>query len=408
MNAATPPRFWASAMTCWQTVVLPDDSGPKISVTRPRGMPPTPRAMSRDIDPVGIASTAMLDDSPNRMMEPSPHRFVISSRACSRACFFSSAIDGPMCVWEFTLFTFGKQCKRRKVVFGQPWRHTRPLQPNVPRFTVRIYLLPPSKSGTIQCESIPSRRASIGPGGASMFDLRKEALEYHHLNNKPGKISVTPTKPLDTQRDLGLAYTPGVAEPVLEIEKDPATAYLYTSKGNLVAVISNGTAILGLGDRGPLASKPVMEGKGVLFKKFADIDVFDIEVNSHDVEEIIRIVKAIAPTFGGINLEDIKAPECFTIEQALEEMLDIPVFHDDQHGTAIISGAGLLNALEIVGKDISKIKIVISGAGASAISCARMAVLLGAKNENVILVDSKGVVYEGRTEGMNKYKQEFV
>jgi len=238
-------------------------------------------------------------------------------------------------------------------------------------------------------------------------DLRKEALDYHHLNDKPGKISILPTKPLDTQRDLGLAYTPGVAEPVLEIEKDPSTAYQYTSKGNLVAVITNGTAILGLGDRGPLASKPVMEGKGVLFKKFADIDVFDIEVNSHDVEEIIRVVAAIAPTFGGINLEDIKAPECFEIERRLEEMLDIPVFHDDQHGTAIISGAGLLNALEIVGKNIGKIKIVISGAGASAISCARMAVLLGAKRENIFLVDSKGVVYEGRAEGMNKYKQEF-
>ncbi|MEX1247381.1 MAG: NADP-dependent malic enzyme [Anaerolineales bacterium] len=240
-----------------------------------------------------------------------------------------------------------------------------------------------------------------------MNDLHKEALEYHHLNNKPGKISILPTKPLDTQRDLGLAYTPGVAVPVLEIEKDPSLAYEYTSKGNLVAVVTNGTAILGLGDRGALASKPVMEGKGVLFKKFADIDVFDIEVNSHDVEEIIRVVAAIAPTFGGINLEDIKAPECFEIERRLEDMLDIPVFHDDQHGTAIISGAGLLNALEIMGKDIAKIKICISGAGASAISCARMAVLLGAKKENVTLVDSKGVVYEGRTEGMNKYKQEF-
>lgn len=239
-----------------------------------------------------------------------------------------------------------------------------------------------------------------------MTDLHKEALEYHQLNNKPGKISILPTKPLDTQRDLGLAYTPGVAVPVLEIEKDPATAYQYTSKGNLVAVVSNGTAILGLGDRGPLASKPVMEGKGVLFKKFADIDVFDIEVNSKDVEEIIRVVAAIAPTFGGINLEDIKAPECFEIEQRLEAMLDIPVFHDDQHGTAIISGAGLLNALEIVGKDISKIKIVVSGAGASAISCARMAVLLGAKAENITLVDSRGVVHDERTD-LNKYKQEF-
>src|SRR3972149_5310012 len=235
----------------------------------------------------------------------------------------------------------------------------------------------------------------------------EEALEYHRLKGKPGKIAVIPTKPMDTQRDLGLAYTPGVAVPVLEIEKDPEAAYEYTSKGNLVAVVSNGTAILGLGDRGPLASKPVMEGKGVLFKKFADIDVFDIEVNSHDVEEIIRVVAAIAPTFGGINLEDIKPPECFEIERRLEDMLDIPVFHDDQHGTAIVSGAGLLNALEIVGKNIGKIKIVISGAGASAISCARMAVLLGAKRENIFLVDSKGVVYEGRAEGMNKYKQEF-
>ena len=240
-----------------------------------------------------------------------------------------------------------------------------------------------------------------------MKDLRTEALEYHHLNNKPGKISILPTKPLDTQRDLGLAYTPGVAEPVLEIERDPSLAYQYTSKGNLVAVISNGTAILGLGDRGALASKPVMEGKGVLFKKFADIDVFDIEINAHDVEEMIRVISALAPTFGGINLEDIKAPECFEVERRLEEMLDIPVFHDDQHGTAIISGAGLLNALEIVGKKLGKVRIVVSGAGASAISCARMAVLLGAKRENIILVDSKGVVYEGRTEGMNQYKQEF-
>ncbi len=240
-----------------------------------------------------------------------------------------------------------------------------------------------------------------------MSDLRQEALEYHHMNGKPGKISILPTKPLDTQRDLGLAYTPGVAEPVLEIEKDPSLAYEYTSKGNLVAVITNGTAILGLGDRGPLASKPVMEGKGVLFKKFADIDVFDIEVNSHDVEEIIRVVAAIAPTFGGINLEDIKAPECFEIERRLEDMLDIPVFHDDQHGTAIISGAGLMNAMELVKKKFDQIRIVVSGAGASAISCAKMAILLGAKRENIMLVDSKGVVYEGRTEGMNKYKQEF-
>src|SRR3990172_2519025 len=183
---------------------------------------------------------------------------------------------------------------------------------------------------------------------------REDALEYHRLKGKPGKIAVIPTKPMDTQRDLGLAYTPGVAVPVLEIEKDPESAYDYTSKGNLVAVLSNGTAILGLGDRGALASKPVMEGKAVLFKKFADVDVFDIEGNSHDPEEVIRVAAAISPTFGGINLEDIKAPECFHIEETLKGMLDIPVFHDDQHGTAIISGAALVNALEIVGKPIDQ------------------------------------------------------
>ncbi|MCH7481191.1 MAG: malate dehydrogenase, partial [Chloroflexi bacterium] len=240
-----------------------------------------------------------------------------------------------------------------------------------------------------------------------MSTLREKALRYHKLDGKPGKISVTPTKPLETQLDLALAYTPGVAEPVLEIEKNPSDAYEYTSKGNLVAVITNGTAILGLGDRGALASKPVMEGKGVLFKKFADIDVFDIEVDAHDPEEMIRVVTAIAPTFGGINLEDIKAPECFEIETRLEETLDIPVFHDDQHGTAIITAAGLLNGLEVVNKDIAKIKLVVSGAGASAISCAKLAILLGVKRENVILVDSRGVIYEGREEGMNPYKEEF-
>ena len=233
---------------------------------------------------------------------------------------------------------------------------------------------------------------------------REDALEYHHLKGKPGKIAVVPTKPMDTQRDLGLAYSPGVAYPVLEIEKDLDKAYDYTSKGNLVAVVSNGTAILGLGDRGALAGKPVMEGKGVLFKKFADVDVFDIEVNSHDVEEIIKVVAAISPTFGGINLEDIKAPECFEIETRLKEMLDIPVFHDDQHGTAIISSAGLANALEVVGKKHDEIKIVISGAGASAISCAELAIRWGVKRENIMLVDSKGVVYKGRGVGMNKYK----
>ena len=237
---------------------------------------------------------------------------------------------------------------------------------------------------------------------------REDALEYHRLKGKPGKIAVVPTKPMDTQRDLALAYTPGVAVPVLEIEKDPELAYEYTSKGNLVAVVSNGTAILGLGDRGPLASKPVMEGKGVLFKTFADVDVFDIEVDSHDPDEIIRIVKAIAPTFGGINLEDIKAPECFYIEEELKKMLDIPVFHDDQHGTAIISSAALANALELVGKKHSEIRVVISGAGASAISCAELAIRWGVKRENIMLCDSKGVVYKGRQEGMNKYKERFL
>lgn len=237
---------------------------------------------------------------------------------------------------------------------------------------------------------------------------REEALEYHHLKGKPGKIEVVPTKPMDTQRDLSLAYTPGVAEPVLDIEKDPEMAYEYTSKGNLVAVITNGTAILGLGDRGALASKPVMEGKGVLFKKFADVDVFDIEVNTHDPDELIRVAAAIAPTFGGINLEDIKAPECFYVEEELKKLLDIPVFHDDQHGTAIISSAGLANALAVVGKKHSEVHLTISGAGASAISCAELAIRWGVKRENILLVDSKGVVYKGRTEGMNKYKERFL
>jgi len=234
---------------------------------------------------------------------------------------------------------------------------------------------------------------------------REDALEYHRLDGKPGKISVVPTKPMETQRDLSLAYTPGVAVPVLEIEKDPELAYEYTSKGNLVAVITNGTAILGLGDRGALASKPVMEGKGVLFKRFADVDVFDIEVNSHDPDVIIQAVAAIAPTFGGINLEDIKAPECFYIEETLKSLLDIPVFHDDQHGTAIISGAALVNGLELVGKKLDEAHITISGAGASAISCAELMIRLGARRENIMLVDTRGVVYKGRTDGMNKYKE---
>ncbi|NOY97983.1 MAG: NADP-dependent malic enzyme [Chloroflexi bacterium] len=236
---------------------------------------------------------------------------------------------------------------------------------------------------------------------------REEALEYHRLKGKPGKIAIVPTKPMDTQRDLGLAYTPGVAVPVLEIEKDPNLAYEYTSKGNLVAVLSNGTAILGLGDRGALASKPVMEGKGVLFKKFADVDVFDIEVDAQDPDDVIRVAAAIAPTFGGINLEDIKAPECFYIEETLKEMLDIPVFHDDQHGTAIISSAALANALELVGKKHEEIRIAISGAGAAAVSCANLAIRWGVKRENIMMVDSRGVVYKGRTERMNKYKEQF-
>ena len=234
-----------------------------------------------------------------------------------------------------------------------------------------------------------------------------EAREYHRLKGKPGKIEVIPTKPMDTSRDLALAYTPGVAVPVLDIEKNPDDAYEYTSKGNLVAVVSNGTAILGLGNRGPLASKPVMEGKGVLFKKFADVDVFDIEVDELDVEELIKVVAAIAPTFGGINLEDIKAPECFEVETRLKEMLDIPVFHDDQHGTAIISSAGLLNALEIVDKKIDEIKVVVNGAGASAISCSKLAIRLGVNPENLTMLDSRGVLHTER-EGLNKYKKEFV
>lgn len=240
-----------------------------------------------------------------------------------------------------------------------------------------------------------------------MSDMHEEALEYHRLGGKPGKISILPTKPLVTQRDLSLAYSPGVAIPVLEVEKDPELAYEFTSKGNMVGVVSNGTAILGLGDRGALASKPVMEGKAVLFKVFSDIDVFDIEVDTQDPDELIKVVAAISPTFGGINLEDIKAPECFYIEETLKRMLDIPVFHDDQHGTAIISSAGLINALELVDKRLDEIKVAISGAGASAISCAELAVILGVKRTNIFLVDSRGVVSKDRTEGMNKYKERF-
>jgi malate dehydrogenase (oxaloacetate-decarboxylating)(NADP+) len=237
--------------------------------------------------------------------------------------------------------------------------------------------------------------------------LKEKALKYHSMDGVPGKISVVPTKPCQTADDLSLAYTPGVAKPVLEIENNPEDAYTYTSKGNLVAVISNGTAILGLGDRGALASKPVMEGKGVLFKRFADIDVFDIELDEKDPEKVIQIVKAMEPTFGGVNLEDIKGPECFEIEQRLIEMCNIPIFHDDQHGTAIISTAGLMNAMEIVGKKLSDIKVVVNGAGAAGISCSKMFVAAGVAPQNLIMLDSKGVIYKGRQAGMTKEKQEF-
>jgi malate dehydrogenase (oxaloacetate-decarboxylating)(NADP+) len=235
---------------------------------------------------------------------------------------------------------------------------------------------------------------------------KQDALDYHSQGRK-GKIEVTWTKPCATQRDLSLAYTPGVADPCRDIHDDPALVYEYTAKGNLVAVISNGTAVLGLGDIGPLAGKPVMEGKAVLFKRFADIDVFDIELDTKDPEEIIRIVRALGPTFGGVNLEDIKAPECFRIEEELKASMNIPVFHDDQHGTAIISGAALLNALEIVGKRTDEVKVVFSGAGAAGIACAKFYLTLGVRKENLTLVDTKGVVYRGRREGMNPYKEFF-
>ncbi len=239
-----------------------------------------------------------------------------------------------------------------------------------------------------------------------MAKITKEAALLYHSQGKPGKIEVVPTKPYQTQRDLSLAYSPGVAEPCLEIQKQPETAYDYTAKGNLVAVISNGTAVLGLGDIGAMSGKPVMEGKGLLFKIYAGIDVFDIEVNEKDPDKFIEAVKAIAPTFGGINLEDIKAPECFKIEQRLKEELDIPVMHDDQHGTAIISSAGLLNALEVAGKKIEDVKIVVNGAGASAVSCTKLYVSLGARLENIVMVDSKGVISKERTD-LNEQKMFF-
>ena len=233
-----------------------------------------------------------------------------------------------------------------------------------------------------------------------------EALDYHS-RGRPGKVEVRATKPTATQHDLSLAYTPGVAEPCLEINRDNDLAFQYTNKGNLVAVVTNGSAVLGLGNIGPLASKPVMEGKGVLFKRFADIDVFDVEVNAKSAADIIRFCEMLEPTVGGINLEDIKAPECFEVEETLKERLNIPVFHDDQHGTAIIAGAGFLNALEISERDIAETTVVMNGAGAAGIACAKFFVELGVKRENLMLCDSLGVIYQGRTEGMNPYKAGF-
>src|SRR5512146_1302102 len=235
---------------------------------------------------------------------------------------------------------------------------------------------------------------------------KQEALDYHSQGRK-GKIEVIASKPCLTSRDLSLAYSPGVAEPCLAIEKNPADAYKYTAKGNLVAVVSNGTAVLGLGNLGALAGKPVMEGKGILFKRFADIDVFDIELDTENPDEIIKACQLLEPTFGGINLEDIKAPECFYIEEELKKTMNIPVFHDDQHGTAIISSAALINALTIIGKKIEEIRIVVNGAGASAIACANLVISLGVKRENLSMCDTKGVIFKGRTEGMNKYKERF-
>jgi malate dehydrogenase (oxaloacetate-decarboxylating)(NADP+) len=235
---------------------------------------------------------------------------------------------------------------------------------------------------------------------------REDALEYHE-RGRPGKIAVVPTKPLTNQRDLALAYSPGVAEPCLEIRKNPEDAYRYTAKGNLVAVVSNGTAVLGLGNIGALAGKPVMEGKANLFKQFADLDVFDLEVGSESPEDVVRFCQLLEPTVGGINLEDIRAPDCFYIEETLRKTMHIPVFHDDQHGTAIISGAALLNALEIVEKDIDAIRVVFSGAGAAAISTAEHYVRLGVRREHIVMCDRKGVIYEGRVEDMDPYKARF-
>ena len=244
---------------------------------------------------------------------------------------------------------------------------------------------------------------SNGDEARTADTLERDTL-LMHASGRPGKIEVVPTKPLGTQRDLSLAYSPGVAFPCLHIARDPALAYDYTAKGNLVAVISNGTAVLGLGDLGALASKPVMEGKAVLFKRFADVDAIDLEVDTHDVDEFINAVRYLGPSFGGINLEDIKAPECFIIEQRLRELMPIPVFHDDQHGTAIISAAGLINALDLTGRDIAATKVVVNGAGAAAIACIELMKAMGVRHENVVMCDTKGVIYQGRTEGMNQWK----
>ena len=248
-----------------------------------------------------------------------------------------------------------------------------------------------------------SSKSSEAMVSNEMGDLDGDSLVMHRTG-RPGKIEIIATKPLVTQRDLALAYSPGVAAPCLEIEKDPATAYDYTIKGNLVAVISNGTAVLGLGDIGALASKPVMEGKAVLFKRFADVDCIDLEVDTKDVDQFVNAVRYLGPTFGGINLEDIKAPECFIIEQRLRELMDIPIFHDDQHGTAIVSAAGLINSLHLTGRNIKDIKMVVNGAGAASIACIELVKAMGLPHENAILCDTKGVIYQGRTEGMNQWK----
>src|SRR5258708_944540 len=238
---------------------------------------------------------------------------------------------------------------------------------------------------------------------SEMGDLDGDSLIMHRTG-RPGKIEIIATKPLVTQRDLALAYSPGVAAPCMEIARDPDTAYDYTIRGNLVAVISNGTAVLGLGDIGALAGKPVMEGKAVLFKRFADVDCIDLEVDTKDVDQFVNCVRYLGPTFGGINLEDIKAPECFIIEQRLRELMDIPIFHDDQHGTAIISAAGLINALHLTGRNLKDIKMVVNGAGAASIACIELIKAMGLPHENAILVDTKGVIWQGRTEGMNQWK----